>query len=86
MKHSVRKVTYAARGLLEWQMALNVGGAIIKILFSGGTMGSNGVVPAKYSTDNEAIQKMIEQSPAFKSNRIFIYNISTAGSDPRNRK
>lgn len=65
--------TYAARGLLDWQMALNIGGAIIRICFSGGSMGSNGVIPAKYTTDNEAIQKMIEATPAFVCGKIFIY-------------
>ena len=66
--------TYAARGLLDWQMALNVAGAIIRICFSGGCMGTNGVIPAKYTTDNPAIQKMIEKTPAFKNGKIFIYS------------
>ena len=64
--------TYCARGLLDWQMALNAGGAIIRIHFSGGHMGSMGVVPAKYSTDNPAIQALIERSQQFLSGKIYI--------------
>ena len=70
----MKKKTYAARGLLEWQMALNVGGAILRICFSGGSMGSNGVLPAKYTTDNPAIQKVIEKSKHFISGKIFLLN------------
>lgn len=66
--------TYAAKGLLDFQMALNVNGAVIRLCFSGGSMGSNGVIPAKYTTDNEAIQKMIEKSPQFKNGRIYLYS------------
>lgn len=72
--------TYGARGMLDWQMALNAGGAIIKICFSGGSMGPNGVIPAKYSTDNAAIQRMIEKTGYFRSGKIFIYNAGHGGS------
>lgn len=67
------KKTYAARGLLDFHMALDVHGAIIRLYFSGGSMGTNGVVPAKYTTDNEALQKLIEHSPQFESNRIYLH-------------
>ena len=69
----IRK-TYAARGLLDWQIALNVGGAVLRICFSGGSMGTNGVLPAKYTTDNPVIQKMIEDSPHFKSHRVYLFS------------
>ena len=67
------KKVYAARGLLDFQVALNVGGAIVRLCFSGGTMGSNGVIPAKYVTDNPVIQRFIEDSTQFKNNRIYLY-------------
>ncbi|MCH5237758.1 MAG: hypothetical protein J1E95_08170 [Muribaculaceae bacterium] len=66
--------TYAVKGLIDWQMALNIGGATIKICFSGGRMGSNGVLPAKYTTDSPAIQDMIEKTDYFRQKRIFIYD------------
>ena len=65
--------TYAARGLLDFKMVLNVGGAMIRICFSGGYMGSNGVVAAKYTTDNPVIIHMIENSKQFAGNRIYLY-------------
>lgn len=67
--------TYAARGLLDWQLALNVGGAILRIVFSGGSMGSNGVLPAKYTTDNEAIQRIIEDTDHFRRGRIYLAGV-----------
>ena len=66
--------TYAARGLLEFQMALTGSGAILRICFSGGSMGFNGVVAAKYTTDNPAIQRMIESSDHFKDGRVYLYS------------
>lgn len=76
--------TYAARGLLDFQMALNVGGAIVRLVFSGGMMGSTGVVSAKYITDNEALQKIIENSPQFKGGRIYLFSEKTIRNDQRN--
>lgn len=64
--------TYIAKGLLEFQMTIPVGGAYIRICFSGGSMGSNGVLPARYSTDNEAIQKIIENSDHFFEGKIAL--------------
>ena len=69
----MKEITFAARGLLDFKMALNVGGAVIRIVFSGGMMGSNGVVPAKYTTDNPAIQEMIRKSPQFEGGRVYGY-------------
>ena len=69
----VRK-TYAARGLLDFKMAINAGGAIIRLCFSGGAMGANGVISAKYTTDNAAVIKLIEKSPQFLSKRIYVYH------------
>ena len=65
--------TYAVKGLIEWQMVLNVGGATMRLCFSGGRMGVNGVIPAKYTTDSPAIQKMIEDTDYFKQKRIILY-------------
>lgn len=76
----VRK-TYAARGLLDWQMALNIGGAIIRICFSGGSMGTNGVIPAKYTTENPAIQRFVEDTAYYKNGRIFLLNETKIKAD-----
>ena len=68
------KKIYGARGMLDWQLALDVKGAIVRICFSGGSMGSNGVIPARYVTENEAIQKIIEESLPYKDGRIILLN------------
>lgn len=80
------KKTYAARGLLDWQMALNVGGAIIKICFSGGSMGINGVIPAKYTTDNPVIQRIIEDTMQFKNGKILLYHVEYPEKDKDKEK
>lgn len=80
-------ITYAARGLLDWQLALNVAGAIIRICFSGGSMGSNGVVPARYTTDNPAIQKIIEKTRYFEKGKIYIYRtVNLEKSEPQDKE
>lgn len=64
------KKIYQAKGLLEYQMTLTLGGANIRICFSGGTMGSNGVQGGTYVTDNPLIQALIEATPQYCDNRI----------------
>lgn len=64
------KKIYQAKGLLEYQMTLRLGGVNIRICFSGGTMGSNGVQGGTYITDNPVIQSLIEASRQFTDNRI----------------
>lgn len=65
--------TYGVRGLLEWKMAITAGKAAVRINFSGGTMGSNGVRPAKFVTDNPAIQALIESGEHYRSGKVFLY-------------
>ena len=64
--------TYIAKGLIEYQMSIDLHGAIVRICFSGGSMGTNGVISARYSTDNPAIQRIIENSPQFKTRRVML--------------
>lgn len=72
MKRKVRK-TYGVRGLIEWKMALRVDSrTCVRVNFTGGSMGSNGVVPAKYTTDNPVVQHLIENSVHFRTRRIIL--------------
>lgn len=66
------KTTYIVKGLLEWQFLLRTGGAELPVHFTGGTMGSNGVIGARYVTANPVIKKLIEASPEFRSGKIRI--------------
>lgn len=63
---------YYAKGMIEWHAAFQHNGLTLRILFSGGGMGSNGIIPAKYRTDNEAIQRIIEESDYYKENRLLM--------------
>lgn len=78
--------TYAARGLLDFQMALRVDGAVIRLTFNSGMMGGNGVIPAKYTTGNPALQKMIEKSPQFNSGRVYIHNRVTLKDEEQQKE
>ena len=64
---------YIAKGLLEFRMTINVGGAMVRIPFTDGAMGYNGIIPASFITDNAALQAMIEDS------RQFIKGVITEG-------
>lgn len=67
--------TYCVYGLLEWQYALPADGVKVRINFSGGYMGPTGVRPATYTTDNRAVQHLIERSKEFKTGKIALYRI-----------
>lgn len=66
--------TYAARGLLEYLLPVACEGARLRLHFEGGSMGTNGILPGKYSTSNRALQMIIEGSPPFKSGKIYLYS------------
>ena len=80
-----RKI-YATRGLIDFTMALNVGGAILRLCFSGGSMGSNGIISAKYTTDNKALQRMIEKSKQFDKGLIYLYDEMPLGKEGHKNK
>lgn len=65
--------TYAARGLLEWQTLIPTGGAVLRLHFKGGTMGTNGILPAKFTTGDPVVQRLIESSRQFQTGKIFLY-------------
>lgn len=65
--------TYAAKGLLECKMSLRIGKAVLTINFTGGSMGGNGVISAKYATGNAAIQTLIEGSAQFQSGKVYLH-------------
>ena len=75
--------TYAAKGLLEWQLALTAGEAVVRLHFKGGSMTSGNFIPAKFSTDNPAIQHLIENSAYFKKGRIFLHSAREKVSDKK---
>lgn len=74
MKNRTTRKTYAVYGLTEWQALIPAGRAIVRVNFTGGMMSSLGVVPATFSTNNESVQRLIENSDYYKQKRIVNYN------------
>lgn len=76
--------TYGAPGLMEWHAIIPAGRSSVRVNFNGGSMSGYGSFPARFSTDNEALQKLIERSSYFSEKRIML--LSTEGNDrTRNR-
>lgn len=69
--------TYISPGLLDWHLRVCVGKATVNVHFSGGHLGPNGMKPASFSTDQAALQKIIEESPQFRRGRIVIHKDMT---------
>ena len=65
--------TYGAKGLLELKMTLPAGKAKVKIDFTDGKMGGNGLISAKYVTDNPALQALIEGSSYFRCGKVYLH-------------
>ena len=65
--------TYGVKGLMEWQLQLPTGRPAkpaITISFTGGQITGYGVAPARFTTDDPYIQRLIEQTDHFKNKRI----------------
>ncbi|MDE6576746.1 MAG: hypothetical protein K2J82_07915 [Muribaculaceae bacterium] len=62
--------TYIAPGMLDWQMCIPVGKSRVRINFTGGFMGPNGLVSSRFSTSDPALQRIIENSPQFERRRV----------------
>lgn len=67
-----RKKTYGSPNLMEWQCNIKCGGATIGIHFAGGNQTAYGVNPAKYTTEDPALQAIIENSGYFREGRILL--------------
>ena len=65
--------TYAVPGLMELKMTLRTGRSLIptvEVLFEGGQITGYGMSPAKYTTEDPVIQRLIEENRWFKCGRI----------------
>lgn len=69
-KNMNRSITYAVYGMMEYVLTLRVFGHFKEIRFTGGSMSGYGMRPATYTTDNEALQHLIEYSDAFRSGKV----------------
>ena len=76
-----RRVTYGVYNLVEWQAAIRMGKARVKVPFTGGAITTQGVTPATFTTSDPVVQLAIECSAEFKSGRIKIVRTRDLGGD-----
>ncbi|MCC8119727.1 MAG: hypothetical protein LIP09_13410 [Bacteroidales bacterium] len=62
--------TYIVNGLVEWTAAIQAGRATISVPFTGGAFTKYGHTPARFTTADAAMQRIIESSDHFKKGRI----------------
>lgn len=62
--------TYYVRGYIEWTAALNAGKAVVNIPFTGGAFTKYGHTPARFSTADTSLQKLIENSAPYRQGKI----------------
>lgn len=74
-KMKKKKITYGVYGMMEMETVIKIGGAKMKVLFTGGSMTAMGVNPAKFTTDSLLTQQAIENSQQFKKGLIKKINI-----------
>lgn len=70
-----RMKTYAVRGLMELNLRLPTGSRIkpfIEVHFERGQITGYGVTPARYSTADPFVQRLIECNRLFLNGRIYI--------------
>lgn len=74
MEKTIYKKTYAIYGMIEKSIVLPINKARIRVDFTRGTIGSNGVTPAKFTTSDTVVQTAIENSQMFKNGVIKEHN------------
>lgn len=72
MRKTKTKTTYGVYNLIEWHALLRMGKATVKVHFTGGSITTQGVTPATFTTENPVIQFAIENSPEFAGGKIKI--------------
>ena len=71
------KTTYGVYNLIEWHALLRLGKAAVKVHFSGGSITTQGVTPATFTTEDPVIQFAIERSPEFRNGKIKVVRRAT---------
>lgn len=68
------KQSYGVKGLIEWQFDLETGYPVmphITIKFEGGQITGYGIAPARYTTEDPFVMKLLEESEMYRSGKIF---------------
>ena len=58
--------------MMEWHPVFRVGRSRVQVSFTGGHLCGGGVTPASFETSDPVVQKVIEDSAAFRSGRIKV--------------
>ncbi len=66
------RTTYGVYNLIEWYALLRMGKATVKVPFIGGSITTQGVTPATYTTEDPVIQLAIERSPEYRNGKIKV--------------
>lgn len=64
--------TYAVYGMMEWHALIPARENVVRVNFTGGSISGYGVRPATFTTSNEVLQHLIENSAHFRNGRIKI--------------
>lgn len=71
--------TYGIKGLLEKHCVLKAGGMKMRVSFTNGTLTSNGVAPATFTTSDPLTQFVIENCDKFKRREIEVVRVVDDG-------
>lgn len=66
----ITKKTYGIYGMIEHSILIGHAGSNVRIRFSDGRITVRGIEPCTFTTDNEAVQQLIEQTDKFKNKYI----------------
>lgn len=64
--------TYIAPGLLDLHLVLRAGCAWLTVEFKGGRLSGYGDYAATFATCDPSLQFLIENSPEFRTGRIYL--------------
>lgn len=66
----ITKKTYGIYGMVEHSILIGHAGSNVRIRFSDGRITVRGIEPCTFTTDNAAVQQLIEQTDKFKNKYI----------------
>lgn len=81
-----KRITYEIHGQIERNCYFRIGKALVRVDFTGGSINSNGVSPARYVTDNALFQRAIENSEAFRTGEIKQGGVEIIGEESEKKE
>lgn len=81
MKMKRQKIVYGVYGDVERIALIPFGRGAVQVEFRGGSMTTQGVTPATYSTSDAVIQLAIERSEAFRTGKIKRVRVYDLGGE-----